>query len=204
MSANDSQIAALCAMRDATADPAQRAALDAAIAALQGPAQAPVVDLRGAQTGDAHLGDVAGRDVRKGTEGGVALSDDARLNGVAVGVNLGTIIYGRDPTEDERRRLAWYLHALAGDLRRLPLPQPAPIAPAAIAGLADARRAAPLSKAGVEGRGDGALADSAARAPALAGQIQGGVNVSVEGGVCGSAGGVTGTCRLEGRGEGLN
>lgn len=121
MSTTLDQLATLRALRDATADPAQRAALDAAIAALQGPAPAPVVDLRGAQMGDAHLGDIAGRDVRKGVEGGVALSDDARLDGVAVGVNLGTIIYGRDPTEDERRRLAWYLHALAGDLRRLPL-----------------------------------------------------------------------------------
>jgi formylglycine-generating enzyme required for sulfatase activity/energy-coupling factor transporter ATP-binding protein EcfA2 len=121
MSNTPDQLATLRALRDATADPVQRAALDAAIAALQGPAQAPVVDLRGAQTGDAHLGDVAGRDVRKGTEGGVTLSDDARLNGVAVGVNLGTIIYGRDPTEDERRRLAWYLAGLANRLSRLPL-----------------------------------------------------------------------------------
>ena len=43
------------------------------------------------------------------------------VNGVAVGVNLGTIIYGRDPSEDQRRRLVWYLEALAGDLRCLPL-----------------------------------------------------------------------------------
>lgn len=75
------------------------------------------------------------------------------------------------------------------------MPQPAPIAPAAIAGLADACRAAPCSKAGVEGHGDGA---------AFAEQLQGGVNVSGEGGVRGSAGGVAGTCRLGRRGEGLN
>lgn len=85
------------------------------------PQASPVVDLRAAQLGDTKLGDVAGCDVRKGTEGSVALSDDARINGVAVGVNLGTIIYGRDPSEDERRRLAWYLASLANKLSRLPL-----------------------------------------------------------------------------------
>ncbi|HEY3231610.1 MAG TPA: NACHT domain-containing protein, partial [Roseiflexaceae bacterium] len=54
-------------------------------------------------------------------QGAVNLSDDARIDGVAVGVNLGRIIYGRDPQEDERRRLVWYLDALANQLYRLPL-----------------------------------------------------------------------------------
>ncbi|MCG8348824.1 MAG: hypothetical protein MI924_13720 [Chloroflexales bacterium] len=81
-----------------------------------------VVDMGGSnQFGAASFGDVAGHDVRKGIEGEVTLSADARINGVAVGVNLGTIIYGRDPSEDERRRLAWYLARLASKLSRLPL-----------------------------------------------------------------------------------
>jgi len=75
----------------------------------------------GNQFGDVKVGDVVGGDVIKDTQGRVELSADARLNGVAVGVNLGTIIYGRDPSEDERRRLVWYLDALAGDLRCLPI-----------------------------------------------------------------------------------
>ncbi|WP_165774599.1 hypothetical protein [Candidatus Viridilinea mediisalina] len=80
------------------------------------------VDLRGAQTGNVTTGDVAGRDVvKETTEGSVTLSDDARIDGVVVGVNLGTIIYQRDPHEPERRRLVCYLEALAGALRRLPL-----------------------------------------------------------------------------------
>lgn len=115
------QLATLRALRDATTDPVQRAALDAAIAVLQ-EALPPAVSLGSDNdVGGVSFGDVAGHDVRKGTEGSVALSDDARINGVAVGVNLGRIVYGRDPSEDERRRLVWYLHALAGDLRRLPL-----------------------------------------------------------------------------------
>lgn len=97
--------------------PAERAALLAQL----GLPPAVFAISSNAQTGDIRTGDNASRDVRKGVEGGVNLSDDARIDGVAVGVNLGTIIYGRDPSEDERRRLVWYLHALAGDLRRLPL-----------------------------------------------------------------------------------
>jgi energy-coupling factor transporter ATP-binding protein EcfA2 len=75
----------------------------------------------GAQVGDVNVGDMAGRDIHKPTAGTVTLSDDARIDGVAVGLNLGTIIYGRAPEEDERRRLAWYLARLAGKLSRLPL-----------------------------------------------------------------------------------
>jgi len=54
-------------------------------------------------------------------QGIVNVSEDARINGVAVGVNLGRIVYGRDPEEDERRQLVWYLARLANRLARLPL-----------------------------------------------------------------------------------
>ncbi len=47
--------------------------------------------------------------------------NDGRIDGVAVGVNQGVIIYGRRPEEDERRRLVWYLDRLANKLYRLPL-----------------------------------------------------------------------------------
>ena len=83
---------------------------------------APAVSMGSSnQVGDVTMGDTAGRDVHKGIAGGVALSDDARLNGVAVGVNLGIIIYGRSPAEDERRQLAWYLARLSNTLYRLSL-----------------------------------------------------------------------------------
>jgi hypothetical protein len=51
--------------------------------------QVRVIDLHGAQTGDVTVGDVAGRDVHKGTQGTTDLS--GTLYGAAVGVNLGTI-----------------------------------------------------------------------------------------------------------------
>ncbi|PDV96811.1 hypothetical protein [Candidatus Chloroploca asiatica] len=53
------------------------------------------------------------------TEGSLTVS--GTVYGPAVALNLGTIIYGRDPRDDERRRLIWYLDALANDLRTLPL-----------------------------------------------------------------------------------
>ena len=53
--------------------------------------------------------------------GTVNVSNDGRINGVAVGLNLGRIIFGRDPEEEERRRLVWYLTRLASKLYRLPL-----------------------------------------------------------------------------------
>lgn len=55
------------------------------------------------------------------TSGKVEVGGDARINGVVVGVNLGRIVYGRDPQEDERRRLVWYLSGLAAKLAYLPL-----------------------------------------------------------------------------------
>jgi formylglycine-generating enzyme required for sulfatase activity/cellulose biosynthesis protein BcsQ len=44
-----------------------------------------------------------------------------RVYGSSVGLNLGTIIYGRTPDEDERRRLVWYLERLSARLNQLPL-----------------------------------------------------------------------------------
>ncbi|MEI7646403.1 MAG: SUMF1/EgtB/PvdO family nonheme iron enzyme [Chloroflexales bacterium] len=125
---HDDELTALAAdlraLRERWGEAAARAAL-ADNASLSPDQRARVEALvffgSGNQFGDVTMGDVAGRDVRKGTEGSVEMSADARLNGVAVGVNLGTIIYGRSPAEEERRQLAWYLYTLAGDLRRLPL-----------------------------------------------------------------------------------
>ena len=55
-----SQLATLRALRDATTDPAQRAALDAAIVALE--RRPPLIAFPNAQTGDVAFGDVAGHD----------------------------------------------------------------------------------------------------------------------------------------------
>ena len=75
------------------------------------------------QSGGANLGagntggqtdDIAASNQTRGV-----VDNQGRINGVAVGVNLGTIIYGRLPIEDERRRLAWYLDSLANKLYRL-------------------------------------------------------------------------------------
>jgi len=118
MSNQPDPLAALRALREATSDLTQRAALDAAITALENQRQSPLVDLSSSQAGDVKVGDTAGRDLRTGT---VAVGGQARVYGPTVGINLGQIIYGRDPREDERRRLVWYLDALAGSLRRLPL-----------------------------------------------------------------------------------
>lgn len=63
---------------------------------------------------------IAGNKLVK-SQGNISVSDDARFDGVAVGVNLGRIIYGRDPQEDEQRQLVWYLSCLAAKLHRLPL-----------------------------------------------------------------------------------
>jgi formylglycine-generating enzyme required for sulfatase activity len=64
------------------------------------------------------LANTVGRDLNQGA---FALSGDARIDGVAVGVNLGTIIFGRTPEEEERRQLVWYLARLAARLRSLSL-----------------------------------------------------------------------------------
>src|SRR6266545_4249561 len=79
------------------------------------------VQLRALQTAAAPAGDTVTDNKVGGSKvvdphGTVNVSDDARINGVAVGINLGTIIYGRLPGEDERRRLVWYLQGLATKL----------------------------------------------------------------------------------------
>ncbi len=61
-------------------------------------------------------GDIVASDQTRGV-----VDNHGRINGVAVGVNLGRIVYGRDIEEDERQRLAWYLDSLANKLYRLPL-----------------------------------------------------------------------------------
>ncbi len=43
------------------------------------------------------------------------------IYGPTVGLNLGTIIYGRTPHEEERHRLVWYLARLSAHLNQVPL-----------------------------------------------------------------------------------
>lgn len=86
--------------------PAARAQIEAALAYLR------------ATGNNLALGAQVGRDLNQGM---LNLDSQARIDGVAVAVNLGTIVYGRPPEEDERRHLAWYLGRLAGRFRRLPL-----------------------------------------------------------------------------------
>jgi formylglycine-generating enzyme required for sulfatase activity len=72
----------------------------------------------GTQIGTLSIDAVVGGDQQQGA---VNIAGQARIYGPTVGINLGTVIYGHAPQEDARRRLVWYLHALAGDLRCLPL-----------------------------------------------------------------------------------
>src|SRR5215216_356669 len=53
--------------------------------------------------------------------GTIELRGDARIEGVVVGVNLGTIIYGQVPTYEQHEQLTRYLQRLAAKLQRLPL-----------------------------------------------------------------------------------
>jgi hypothetical protein len=59
-----------------------------------------------APTGDIVAGDKVGGDKVAGDKivepQGTVSNDDGRIDGVAVGVNLGTIIYGRTPEEFDR------------------------------------------------------------------------------------------------------
>ena len=77
------------------------------------------------QSGGANLGvgNTIGSvgDVVAGSQTRGSVDNQGRIAGVAVGVNLGTIVYGRTPQEDERRRLVWYLDRLAAKLYRLPV-----------------------------------------------------------------------------------
>ena len=63
----------------------------------------------------------AGADGRIETQGIVNVSGSAHIYGPTIGINLGKVIYERDPREEERRQLVWYLDALANKLYRLPL-----------------------------------------------------------------------------------
>jgi hypothetical protein len=54
------------------------------------------------------------------THGTVTATGNAEVK-QAVGVNLGTVIYGRDPKEDERTQLVKYLERLAAKLAMLPM-----------------------------------------------------------------------------------
>ncbi|MFP4439892.1 MAG: hypothetical protein ACLFVO_21870, partial [Chloroflexaceae bacterium] len=72
-------------------------------------------------TGDKIGGDKVGGDKIVDPQGTLNVGDNARISGPTVGLNLGTIIYGRTPDEDERRRLVWYLSRLANRLNQLPL-----------------------------------------------------------------------------------
>lgn len=53
--------------------------------------------------------------------GTVELRGDARIEGVVVGVNLGTIIYGQLPSHEQHEQLTRYVQRLAAKLQRLPL-----------------------------------------------------------------------------------
>ncbi|PDW00667.1 SUMF1/EgtB/PvdO family nonheme iron enzyme [Candidatus Viridilinea mediisalina] len=54
-------------------------------------------------------------------EGTVTVSGSGTVYGNVVGFNLGQVIFGRDPSEDERRRIVWYLEGLMRKLQVLPL-----------------------------------------------------------------------------------
>jgi hypothetical protein len=105
-------------------------ALAQQIAALEAALQLPLPEdsraqlskkLRALQAATIFAGSTVAGDKVIAILGTVNVSDDARINGVAVGINLGQIIYRRDPQEDERRRLVWYLAALSSKLHHLPL-----------------------------------------------------------------------------------
>jgi hypothetical protein len=111
------QIAALeAALRLPLPEESRRQLLDN-LQALQAAAR-PAGDV---VAGDKVLGDKVMGDKVVAPHGTVTVGDDARVDGVVVGINLGRIVYGRDPAEDERRQLVWYLARLAKRLARLPL-----------------------------------------------------------------------------------
>ena len=117
MSTTDRQLADLLALREATTDPAQRAALDTVIAALTPPAP-PLVSLgTGNQMGNVQIRDVVGRDLIKGTT-----EVSGTVHGAAVGVNLGTIVYSSNsaaPTPAEAQMGAATAEQLAAQHERL-------------------------------------------------------------------------------------
>ncbi len=114
----DTLVMKLRALRAEWGDDVARAAFEKHPAALDANQRARLLKLI---FGDNAAGSSTASDPVMNPQGTVTISDDARINGVAVGVNLGRIVYGRDPEEDERRRMVWYFDRLAASLYRLPL-----------------------------------------------------------------------------------
>ncbi|MFP4440189.1 MAG: hypothetical protein ACLFVO_23390, partial [Chloroflexaceae bacterium] len=93
----NARLATLLDLRDAATDPEEQAALDRAIAALR--AQLPP---------EVHA-----------PPGTATIGGDNY--GQTIGVNLGIAILGRDPKEEERRRIVRYLDRLACSFDHVPL-----------------------------------------------------------------------------------
>src|SRR5688572_20393024 len=79
----------------------------------------------GRVAGDTISGDKLGGDKVAGDkvvepQGTVNVDAEGRID-VAVGINLGRIIYGVDPTDAQREQLTRYLRRLAAKMWRLPL-----------------------------------------------------------------------------------
>jgi hypothetical protein len=96
------------------------------IAALEAALQLPLpeearqhllANLKALQAAAAPTGDVVAGDKVVDPQGTVNVSGIAHI---AVGVNLGTIIYGHIPTDEQREQLTRYLRRLAAKLQRLP------------------------------------------------------------------------------------
>lgn len=99
-------------------DIAQQAA---ALPANQRERLALIVFGAGSQVGAVTIGDMAGGNVRKGTEGQVDVS--GTMHGPASGVNQGTVqlFFGATPPEDGAALLADYLVSFEADCQRLHL-----------------------------------------------------------------------------------
>ena len=168
MSTTDGQLAALRALREATTDPTQRAALDTAIAALAPPASPLISFGTNNQMGNVQIRDVVGRDQIKGIEGTTEVS--GTVHGAAVGVNLGTIVYsspsatptpaeaqmGAATTEQlaaQRERLAVHRNTLATLLNQQAIFGSAYAPPVVMAGIREAREAIRRIKVTLRGWG---------------------------------------------------
>jgi formylglycine-generating enzyme required for sulfatase activity/energy-coupling factor transporter ATP-binding protein EcfA2 len=75
-------------------------------------------------SGDISTGNVEGQGVAVGY-GAQAANQKMQAGGDIINsqqiINLGTLVYGRNTSEDERRQLVWYLHSLTNTLDQLPL-----------------------------------------------------------------------------------
>ncbi len=127
-----------------------------------------LVTLNAAQTGDVRMGDVAGRDVRKGAEGTTDVS--GTMYGAAVGVNLGTIMIASGSTVPppasgavsqasaeqiavQRERLATHRATLATLLSQQAILGSANAPPAVAYGIREARTAIQRIKDALRGWG---------------------------------------------------